>query len=175
MDDHQFPLENVLRYMKLEPTCAQIALTCLYLASIGRPDLHSTVNKLSRSVTKWIKACDENTRRRLDAFSHPDDENALLLVCVSLIFLMMCCGNVLVMPPRFLACSPLCGRRLVLLCGFPLCWLLHVTFRSCRRQPLHEHVCLFIVKSIKPSAAVRTAPRRIFFRPPLGLERSNPY
>ena len=31
----------------------KIVLKCLYLARNGRPDIHWSINKLARSVTKW--------------------------------------------------------------------------------------------------------------------------
>ena len=43
----------------LSSTCSQIALKCLYLARIGRPDILWSVNKLARATTKWTKACDK--------------------------------------------------------------------------------------------------------------------
>ena len=75
-----------------------------------------------------------------------------LLVCVRLKPLMMCYNKVSVMQAIRLIIArqcvvaasspvrPLAGRGLFLLCGFPLCRLLHVAFRLGRRQPLHEHV-----------------------------------
>ena len=43
------PWENCQMY------ASQIVLKCLYLASIGRPDILWSVNKLARSITKWTK------------------------------------------------------------------------------------------------------------------------
>ena len=47
----------------LSKVCSQIVLKCLYLASIGRPDIPWSVNKLERSITKWTKACDKRLNR----------------------------------------------------------------------------------------------------------------
>ena len=41
---------------RIVKVCSQIVLQCLYLASIGRPDILWSVNKLARSITKWTKA-----------------------------------------------------------------------------------------------------------------------
>ena len=98
---------------------------------------------------------------------------------------MRCYNKLLVMQTiRHRIARPMCdgcsslvrltGRDLFHLCGFPFRWLLHVTSRPCRRQP-SMNTCLVIAKSNKSSAAVWTAPRPIFFRPPIGLERVNPY
>ena len=48
---------------ELAPNCAQIVLTCMYLARIGRPDLLWPFNKLERSVTKWNEDCDKKLAR----------------------------------------------------------------------------------------------------------------
>ena len=47
----------------LSKVCSQIVLRCLYLARIGRPDIHWSVNKLARSVTNWNRACDRRFAR----------------------------------------------------------------------------------------------------------------
>ena len=44
---------------ELVSVCAQIVITCLYLASSGRPDVLWTVNVLARAVTTWTRACDK--------------------------------------------------------------------------------------------------------------------
>ena len=66
LDDHQFKLEELESVGELSELCSQIALKCLYLARIGRPDILWSVNKLARSATKWTQACD----RRLSWMSH---------------------------------------------------------------------------------------------------------
>ena len=58
LDDHHFKKEDLESVGELSEVCSQIALTCLYLARIGRPDILWSVNKLARSVTKWTGACD---------------------------------------------------------------------------------------------------------------------
>ena len=60
-DDHQFKL------------CSQSVLKCLYLALIGRPDILWSVNKLSRAVTKWTRACDKRLARLISCIHHTSD------------------------------------------------------------------------------------------------------
>ena len=50
--------------------CSQIVLKCFYLARIGRPDILWSVNKLSRSITKWTKACDKRLNRLISYIHH---------------------------------------------------------------------------------------------------------
>ena len=52
LDNHQFKQEELELVRELSEVCSQIALTCLYLARIGRPDILWSVNKVARSVTK---------------------------------------------------------------------------------------------------------------------------
>ena len=40
-----------------------------YLARIGRPDIHWSVNKLARAITKWTRAC-ETRLARLISYIH---------------------------------------------------------------------------------------------------------
>ena len=47
---------NKICWRIVTSTCSQIVLKCLYLASIGRPDILWSVNKLARAITKWTKA-----------------------------------------------------------------------------------------------------------------------
>ena len=54
---------------ELSQVCSQIVLKCLYLAGIGRPDILWSVNKLARSITKWIRACDKRLNR-LISYNH---------------------------------------------------------------------------------------------------------
>ena len=55
---------------ELSNTCSQIVLKCMYLASIGRHDFLWSVNKLSRSITKWTKACDKRLNRLISYIHH---------------------------------------------------------------------------------------------------------
>ena len=50
IDDHHLSRENIETRRELHETCARTVLTCLYHARIGRPDLLSPVNSLTRSV-----------------------------------------------------------------------------------------------------------------------------
>ena len=63
IDDHHFKEEEMKSVGELSHVCSQIALKCLYLARIGRPDILWSVNKLARSITKWTKACDRRLNR----------------------------------------------------------------------------------------------------------------
>ena len=63
MDGHQFREEEIGSVGEFSTVCSQIALKCLYLACIGRPDILWSVNKLARAVTKWTKACDKRLAR----------------------------------------------------------------------------------------------------------------
>ena len=44
IDDHQFKEEEMGSVGKLSHVCSQIVLKCLYLARIGRPDIHWSVS-----------------------------------------------------------------------------------------------------------------------------------
>ena len=57
VEDHPFSLNEFNSTGDLAPVWAQIVLTCVYLARIGRRDLLWTVNVMARSVTKWNKPC----------------------------------------------------------------------------------------------------------------------
>ena len=50
--------------------CSQIVLKCFFLARIGLPDILWSVNKLARSITKWIKACDKRLSRLISYIHH---------------------------------------------------------------------------------------------------------
>ena len=63
IDDHYFEEEETKSVGELSNACSQIVLKCLYLARIGRPNILWSVNKLARSITKWIKACDKRLNR----------------------------------------------------------------------------------------------------------------
>ena len=55
---------------ELPTGCSQIALKCLHLAGIGRPDISWSVNKLARAITKWTKACDKRLARLISHIHH---------------------------------------------------------------------------------------------------------
>ena len=73
IDDHHFQEEEMKFVGKLSSTCSQIVLKCLYLARIGRPDILWSVNKLARSITKWIKACDKRLNRLISYIHHTSE------------------------------------------------------------------------------------------------------
>ena len=49
--------KNMETVGEVSKMCSQIVLKCLHLARIGRPDILWSVNKLTRAVTKWTRAC----------------------------------------------------------------------------------------------------------------------
>ena len=49
MDDHQFKEEEIGSVGDLPTVCSQIVLKCLHLARIGRPDILSSVTKLTKA------------------------------------------------------------------------------------------------------------------------------
>ena len=53
LDDHDFKKEKMETVGELSDVCSQIVLKCLYFVRIGRLDILWSVNKLSRTVTKW--------------------------------------------------------------------------------------------------------------------------
>ena len=59
---------------ELSTVCLQIALKCLYLARIGRPDILWSVNKLARGITKWTKSCDKRLARLISHFHHTSED-----------------------------------------------------------------------------------------------------
>ena len=69
IDDHHFKEEETKSVGELSNTCSQI-LKYLYLARIGRPDILCSVNKLTRSITKWTKACDKRLNRLISYIHH---------------------------------------------------------------------------------------------------------
>ena len=73
IDDHRFIEEELKPVGKLSQVCSQIVLKCLYLARIGRPDILWSVDKLIRSITKWIKACDKRLSRLISYIHHTCD------------------------------------------------------------------------------------------------------
>ena len=73
IDDHHFKEEEMKSVGEMTPVCSQIVLECLYLASVGRPYILWSVNKLARSITKWTKACDKLSCR-LISYNHHTGE-----------------------------------------------------------------------------------------------------
>ena len=55
---------------ELSTVCSHIAMKCLYLARIGRPDTLWSVNKLAPAVTKWTEACDKRSARLISHIHH---------------------------------------------------------------------------------------------------------
>ena len=70
IDDHHFKEEEMKSVGDLSHVCSQIALKCVFLARIGRPDILWSVNKLARSITKWTKACDKRLNRWISYIHH---------------------------------------------------------------------------------------------------------
>ena len=58
---------------ELSEVCSHIALKCLYLARIGRPDILWSVNKLARSVAEWTQACDRRLARLISYIHFTSD------------------------------------------------------------------------------------------------------
>ena len=73
LDDHQFKLEELESVGELSEVCSQIVLKCLYVARIGRLDILWSMNKLARSVTKWIQSCDKRLARLISNIYHTSD------------------------------------------------------------------------------------------------------
>ena len=74
LDNHQFKNED----LETGNVCAQIVVTCLYLARIGRPDVLWTVNHLARHVTKWNEAYDKTLARLISYIqSHCQSQTAV--------------------------------------------------------------------------------------------------
>ena len=63
IDDHHFSVKELNSVGELSKVSSQIVLKCLYLARIGRLDNLWSVNKISRSITKWTEACDKRLNR----------------------------------------------------------------------------------------------------------------
>ena len=70
LDDHHFKEEETKSVGELSKVCSQIVLKYLYLARIGGPDTLWSVNKLERSITKWLKACDKRLSRLVSYLHH---------------------------------------------------------------------------------------------------------
>ena len=73
IDDHHFKEEETKSVGELSNTCSQIVLKCSYLARIGRPNILWSVNKLTRSITKWTKACDKRLNRLISYIHHTSE------------------------------------------------------------------------------------------------------
>ena len=73
MDDHTFAPEEMTEKGKLSEISARVVLKCLYLGSVGRPELLWTVNLLARQVTKWTKACDRRMETLISYIHHNRD------------------------------------------------------------------------------------------------------
>ena len=70
IDDHHFKEQELNSVGELSKVCSQMVLKCLYLARIGRLDILWSVNKLTRSITKWTKACDKRLNRLISYIRH---------------------------------------------------------------------------------------------------------
>ena len=70
INDHHFKEEEMNSVGELSHVCSQIVLKCLYLARIGRLHILWSVNKLSRSITTWTKACDKRLNRLISYIHH---------------------------------------------------------------------------------------------------------
>ena len=70
IDDHHFKEEEMKSVGDLSQVCCQIVVKCLYVARIGRLDILWSVSKLSRSITKWTKACDKRVNRLISKIHH---------------------------------------------------------------------------------------------------------
>ena len=70
IDDHHFKEEELKSVGELSQVCSQTVLRCLYLARIGRPDIPWSGNKLTRSITKWTKACDKCLNQLISHIHH---------------------------------------------------------------------------------------------------------
>ena len=70
VDDHHFKEEEMNSVGDLSQVCSQTVPNCLYLARIGRPDILWSVNKLTRSITKWTKACEKCLNRLISKIHH---------------------------------------------------------------------------------------------------------
>ena len=69
---------------ELPKVCSQIALNCLYLVRIGRPDILWSVNKLARSITKWTNACDKRLSRLISYIQHTCEKDNIVMWVIRL-------------------------------------------------------------------------------------------
>ena len=70
LDDHQVKPGDLKIVKVFSEICSQIALTCLYLARIGKADLLWTKNCLAISVTQWNRECDSQPGRLISYIHH---------------------------------------------------------------------------------------------------------
>ena len=73
IDDHHFKEEEMKSVGELSQVCSQIVLKCFYLARIGRLDVLWLVTKVTRSITKWTKACDKRLNRLISYIHHTSE------------------------------------------------------------------------------------------------------
>ena len=73
LDDHQIKKVALENKCELSEVCSHIVLKCLYLARIGRLDILWSVNKLTRFVTKWTRACDRRLARLISDIHFTND------------------------------------------------------------------------------------------------------
>ena len=65
--------KNWKRWETFSKSALKSSWKCLYLARIGRPDILWSVNKLTRAVTKWTRACDRRLARLIAYIHHTKD------------------------------------------------------------------------------------------------------
>ena len=70
IDDHHFKEEEMKSVGELSQVYSQIVLKCWHLTRIGRSDILWSVNKLTRSITKWTKVCDKRLNRLISYIHH---------------------------------------------------------------------------------------------------------
>ena len=73
LDDHTFKKEELKAVGELSNVCSLIVLKKLYLARIGRLDILWSINKLVRTDTKWIRACDKRLARLISYIHHTNN------------------------------------------------------------------------------------------------------
>ena len=73
LDDPPFQEGGTWISWSIVKVCSHIALKCLYLERIGRPDNLWSVNKLASSDTKWTQACDRRSARLRSYIHHTSD------------------------------------------------------------------------------------------------------
>ena len=57
LDDYQLREAELKSVGELSNVWSQLVLACLYLGRIGRLDISWSVNKLTRAISKWSRAC----------------------------------------------------------------------------------------------------------------------
>ena len=73
IDDHHFKEEEMKSVGDLSQVCSQIVLKCSFLARIGQSYILWSVNKLARSIKKWVKACGKRLNRLISDIHHTCD------------------------------------------------------------------------------------------------------